>query len=49
MDKTLRKELKTEVALLQKLTRGKRLDKLTDSDCAAITVQTDKVKSMIPE
>ena len=49
MDKDVRKELKTELSALQKLTRGKRLDKLTESDVAAITVQTEKVRNMIPE
>ena len=43
-----KKELKNEIAVLQKLTRGKKPEKMTDADLAAIQAETERIKGMMP-
>ena len=49
MDKSLRKTIQAEAAALQRLTRGKKLDKMSDSDTNAIRSQTDVLNSYLPK
>lgn len=47
--KDTKKELKNEVAVLQKLTRGKKPEKMTADELSAIQAQTERIKSLMPE
>lgn len=47
--KDTKKELKNEVAVLQKLTRGKKPEKMTADELSAIQEQTERIKSLMPE
>lgn len=47
--KDTKKELKNEVAVLQKLTRGKKPEKMTADELSAIQTQTERIKSLMPE
>ena len=49
MDKSLRKTIQSEAATLQKLMRGKKTDKMSDSDTDAIRTQTDVLNSYLPK
>ena len=49
MDKSLRKTIQSEAAVLQKLTRGKKIDKMSDSDTDAIRSQTNVLNSYLPK
>ena len=48
MDKMQRKEIKNQIAVVQKMTRGKRPEKLNEADYESIKAQLDRLKSMIP-
>ena len=48
LSKETKKELKNEVAVLQKLTRGKKPEKMTDEELSAIQSETEKIKNMMP-
>ncbi len=48
MDKAQRKTMSNEVLSLQKLLRGKKVDKMSDSDAEAIRSQTQVVNSYLP-
>lgn len=47
--KDTKKGLKNEVAVLQKLTRGKKPEKMTADELSAIQAQTERIKSLMPE
>ena len=49
MDKNARKALSYDVALLEKLIRNKKIDKMTDSDSEKIKDQTEQVRRQLPE
>ena len=49
MDKSLRKTIQSETATLQKLMRGKKTDKMSDSDTEAIRSQTEVLNSYLPK
>ncbi len=49
MDKSLRKQIQSDTAALQKLLRGKRVDKMNDSDAEAIRSLNTRVSSYLPE
>ena len=49
MDKSLRKTIQSETATLQKLMRGKKTDKMNDSDTEAIRSQTEVLNSYLPK
>ena len=49
MDKNARKALSYDVALLEKLIRNKKIDKMTESDSEKIKDQTEQVRRQLPE
>ena len=49
MDKFLRKTIQNDAAYLQKLLRGKKVDKMSDADTEAIRSQTALVNSHLPQ
>ena len=48
MDKDRRKQLTNDIYALQKLLRGKKIDKMTESDEEKIRFQTDLVEAQLP-
>lgn len=49
MDKFMRKTIQSDAAYLQKLLRGKKVDKMSDADTEAIRSQTALVNSHLPQ
>ena len=49
VSREMKKEVKSQIALLQKLTRAKKPEKMTDGELASIQAETAKLKSIMPE
>lgn len=49
LSKETKKDLKNQIALIQKLTRAKKPEKMSEEELASIQAETAKIKTMMPE
>ena len=49
LSKETKKDLKNQISLIQKLTRAKKPEKMSEEELASIQAETAKIKTMMPE
>ncbi len=49
LSKETKKELKNQISLIEKLTRAKKPEKMSEEELASIQAETAKIKTMMPE
>ena len=49
LSKEKKKDLKNQISLIQKLTRAKKPEKMSEEELASIQAETAKIKTMMPE